>query len=327
MRIPTIIMIWIVFSVLTTLVLFFKNKDVKKEETYIVSSSKVLIIFFGLLTISLSIFTIYFFLHIKLHNGSKDEWYAVVMGLIFTIASLYVYIDILKYKVIVEKNKFIVKKLFSKETSYYFNDLTGYIDIDYNSPESFEIFIYDKRILTVSQWENGYEEFKNTVKKYVNKNAVTIPKMYKVFCGFPENIYYLLLSIIIGIINYFMIGDYYFYGYLGGYESLYFKGGEILFILIVAFVLSIYMWIKQIGENLYVYNDKIVHTKFFFIKSIYYYKDIIYKLSDETDIQKSNIKIYYKNHSKKIISISSYYKNKVILSKTLKTKKVKREVL
>lgn len=327
MKMPTIIMIWIVVSILTMLVLFFKDKDVKKEETYIVSSSKWLIIFFGILTILLSIFTVYFFLHIKLHNGSKDEWYAVVMGLVFTIASFYVYIDILKSKVIVEKNKFIVKKLFSKETTYYFNDLTSYIDIDYNTPESFEIFVYDKKILTVTQWENGYEEFKNKVKKYINKNAITIPKTYKVFCGFPENMYYLLLTIIIGIINYFMIKDYYFFGSLGGLEFLYFKGGEIILILSIAFILSILMWIKQLGENLCVYNDKIVHTKFFFVKNTYYYKDIIYRLSDETDIQKTNMKIYYKNHSKKIIAISSYYKNKTILIKTLKIKKVKRDIL
>ena len=313
MKIPTIIMIWIVFSVLTTLVLFLKNKDVKKEETYIVSSSKVVLIFFAILNIIVIGFTIWFFYYIFKTNQKNDLWYVALLSIIFSFMGFWLFWERLSFKIKVYKDDLIVRSFFMREKKYKFEDLTDYMEYSLygNGLVSvIDAYINNKCVISTNELDIGYDKLRKDIKKYINKNVQNIKKDITLTAHLPLPI----LSIILGLVTiygFFMsFYDFKQYGYVYSAEKFPFKGIELIILLFIIALGFILYGIKHVTSKIYIHEKKVIYKKYFFIKKYYNFKDFsCFVVKDEGG--NSVIKIYDRNN-KKIVTIPDFYKNKYI---------------
>ncbi len=140
-----------------------------KEETYIVSSSKGLIII--LLAVSL----------IMLYGGGNYIYSVVSKGIVGE-KILYVAIwtglfilffgtlwNRISFKITVERDMLKVRNMFFKEKEYYFNDITDYKFIDGRWNSNVNVFMEGKKIFSIDSSDNNFNRLYDDIRNEVER--------------------------------------------------------------------------------------------------------------------------------------------------------------
>ena len=169
MKMPTIIMIWLVFSVLTTLVRFLKNKDVKKEETYIVSSSKGLMIILGIVSMLL-LYGGCTYIYQVVSKGIAGE---KILYIVLFIALFGLFFGTLwnrvSFKITVTKDRLKVRNMFFREKEYYFNGITNYKCTKGRWNSNVNVFMEEKKIFSIDSGDNNFNRLYGDIKNEVER--------------------------------------------------------------------------------------------------------------------------------------------------------------
>ena len=81
----------------------------ENNSTYIVSSSKVVLIFLAILNIIVIGFSIWFFNYIFKTNQQNDLWYVALLSIIFSFMGFWLFWERLSFKIKVYKDDLIVR--------------------------------------------------------------------------------------------------------------------------------------------------------------------------------------------------------------------------
>lgn len=326
MSVPIVIAVWTISLSITLINSLIKKKDkyILDDEAYMVSSSRMILIFWSGLNILCSGFTIWFFSYIIETNQAKDLWYVDVLGLIFSFMSLWLYWERFSFRVRVSKKTFTVRNFFMKEKEYSFTDLTDYMESSLYGDgivSVIDAYINNKCVISSNEWDIGYDKLRKDIKKHIKKNVQNVKKDIMLTAHLPLPILFIILGFV-AIYGFFIVlSDFKEYGYVYGAENYPFKGIEFIILLLFIILAFIFYGLKHLTSKIYIHENSIIYKKYFFIKKYYSFKDFSYIVKKDEG-GNHVIKIYDKNHSK-IITIPSFYKNKDILIARLRSHGIK----
>nr|WP_290773336.1 DUF6560 family protein [Anaerofustis sp.] len=142
---------------------------IMKEETYIVSSSKGLMIILGIVSMLLLYggCTYVYQVVSKGIAGEKILYIVLFMGIFgLFFGTLW---NRLTFKITVTKDRLKVRNMFFKEKEYYFNDITNYKCTKGRWNSNVNVFMEEKKIFSIDSGDNNFNRLYGDIKNEVER--------------------------------------------------------------------------------------------------------------------------------------------------------------
>ncbi|MCO8193715.1 DUF6560 family protein [Anaerofustis sp. NSJ-163] len=256
-----------------------------KEETYIVSSSKGLMIILGIVSMLL-LYGGCTYIYQVISKGIAGEkilyivLFVGIFGLFF--GTLW---NRVSFKITVTRDKLKVRNMFFREKEYYFNDISDYTFTYGKWNSNVNVFMEEKKIFSIDSSDNNFNRLYGDIKNEVerkNQGKSSIKENVKEYTveGVKEDnkkelkkgiVYFILYAAFIWLII-FPLGE--------GYPSILkfcILFSIYLFILALFFILSLFTKIIVKGDSIILIKPpfKKKYRKMSDIEKIYHYPDHI----------------------------------------------------
>lgn len=309
-------------SLLTVLALstisYFVNKSNRKieqdfdEETYIVSSSTAtkIVIFIG--TIFALIITHFIMKELLSLKPFDPLWWFYLISPLAVVIGVIAYWERNCFRVLVYKDKFIVRNLFLKEREYSFTSLTDYFDSDAEyGIGSFEVYVGNKCVLEINSWDVGYWQLRDKIQKCVDKKNNEINQISVVTRKFTP------LSVIVIYTIFVLMCYYYVLGEISGIIAEPEKILGIIFLIAIGYG-SIKRCLTDLTVRIHLQSDKLTYHALFFIKKTFNISELRFEDSQKYGKGTYNVYLISGEEIKKVFVVPPYYKRAYALKRKLK---------
>ena len=145
------------------------NKNIKKEtndNTYKVQTSPVVLVILGLLTL-LSLYGSVSFIT-SVINQLNEKMIYILIWIIWPLFLLIVLVERVSFKKMVTGNTIKIRNIFFKSKEYEFREIYKYVSTSSKFYSGIDIFIGNKKTVSVTTFDRGYEYLYKDLKDKVN---------------------------------------------------------------------------------------------------------------------------------------------------------------
>ena len=145
------------------------NKNIKKEtndNTYKVQTSPIVLMILGLLTL-LSLYGSVSYIT-SVINQLNEKIIYILIWIIWPLFLLIILVERVSFKIIVSDNTIKIRNIFFKSKDYEFRDIYKYVSTSSKFYGGIDIFIGNKKTVSVTTFDRGYEYLYKDLKDKVN---------------------------------------------------------------------------------------------------------------------------------------------------------------